>query len=62
MLRMDRETRDIPVVVCTAAVKLVEDLQTHLDAMGVGAVLKPFDIDHLLARKIEEMWAAHDPE
>jgi CheY-like chemotaxis protein len=61
MLKMDRETRDIPVVVCTAAVKLVEDLQTHLDAMGVGVVLKPFDIDHLLA-EIDKMWAARDPE
>ena len=59
MLRMDRETRDIPVVVCTAAVKLVEDLQAHLDAMGVGVVLKPFDIDHLLA-EIDQMWAARE--
>jgi CheY-like chemotaxis protein len=60
MLRMDRETRDIPVVVCTAAVKLVEDLQTHLDTMGVGVVLKPFDIDHLLA-EIDKMWRSQDP-
>jgi CheY-like chemotaxis protein len=59
MLRMDRETRDIPVVVCTAAVKLVEDLQTHLDAMGVGVVLKPFDIDNLLA-EIDKMWASSE--
>jgi CheY-like chemotaxis protein len=57
MLKMDRDTRDIPVVVCTAAVKLVEDLQTHLDAMSVGVVLKPFDIDHLLA-EIDKMWAS----
>ena len=48
MLRMDRETRDIPVVVCTAAARLVDELQTHLDLMGVGVVLKPFDIDLLL--------------
>ncbi len=59
MLRMDRETRDIPVVVCTAAVKLVEDLQTHLDAMGVGVVLKPFDIDNLLA-EIDKMWRTQE--
>ena len=59
MLRMDRETRGIPVVVCTAAVKLVEGLQTHLDAMGVGVVLKPFDIDHLLA-EIDKMWRTQD--
>ena len=60
MLKMDRETRDIPVVVCTAAVKLVENLQTHLDAMGVGVVLKPFDIDHLLA-EIDKMWRIQEP-
>ena len=60
MLKMDRETRDIPVVVCTAAVKLVEDLQPHLDAMGVGVVLKPFDIEHLLA-EIDKMWRTQDP-
>ena len=61
MLKMDRETRDIPVVVCTAAVKLVEDLQTHLDAMGVGVVLKPFDIDNLLA-EIDKMWRTQESE
>jgi CheY-like chemotaxis protein len=48
LLKMDREVRDIPVIVCTAAAKLVEELQVHLDAMGVVIVLKPFDIDHLL--------------
>jgi CheY-like chemotaxis protein len=49
LLRMDRETRAIPVIICTAASRLVDDLQTHLDTMKVGVVLKPFDIDHLLA-------------
>jgi CheY-like chemotaxis protein len=49
MLKMDRATRDIPVVVCTAAAKLVKELQAHLDVMGVAVVLKPFDIDIVLA-------------
>jgi CheY-like chemotaxis protein len=49
LLRMDRETRAIPVIVCTAASRLVDDLQTHLDTMKVSAVLKPFNIDYLLA-------------
>ncbi len=48
LLKMDREARHIPVIVCTAAARLVEELQTHLDTMGVAVVLKPFDIDHLL--------------
>jgi CheY-like chemotaxis protein len=56
LLKMDTDTRDIPVIVCTAAAKLVEELQTHLDNMGVAVVLKPFDIDHLLAQ-IDKKWA-----
>jgi CheY-like chemotaxis protein len=60
MLKMDRETRDIPVIVCTAALKLVADLQAHLDAMGVGVVLKPVDIEHLLG-EIDKMWRTQDP-
>jgi CheY-like chemotaxis protein len=48
LLKMERKTKYIPVIVCTAAAKLVEELQIHLDAMGVVVVLKPFDIDHLL--------------
>ncbi len=48
LVRMDRETRHIPAVVCTAAVGIVTELRPHLDEMGVAVVLKPFDIDHLL--------------
>lgn len=55
LMKMDRATRDIPVLICTGAVRQVEELQTHLDAMGVAVVLKPFDIDQLLAQ-IAETW------
>lgn len=48
MLRMDRQTKEVPVVVCTAAADLVRELGGHLDQMHVGVVLKPFDIDQLL--------------
>jgi DNA-binding response OmpR family regulator len=47
-LRLDRELADLPVIVCTAAVKLVRELEGHLTAKGVTIVLKPFDIDDLL--------------
>ena len=57
LIKMDPNTRDIPFIVCTAAAKLVEELQTHLDTMGVAVVLKPFDIDHLLAQ-INKTWAS----
>ena len=61
LLKMDPDTRDIPVIVCTAAAKLVEELQTHLDNMGVAVVLKPFDIDHLFTQ-INKKWASQDAE
>lgn len=57
--KMDRETRDIPVIVCTGAVKQVTELSQHLDEMGVHVVLKPFDIDHLL-EIISKTWASLD--
>jgi CheY-like chemotaxis protein len=47
-MKMARETADIPVVVCTAAVTLARDLEGHLRAKNVGLVLKPFDIDDLV--------------
>lgn len=46
-LKMDRETMRIPVVVCTAAVKLVQELEGHLRAKSIGIIMKPFDIDDL---------------
>jgi DNA-binding response OmpR family regulator len=47
-LKMRRDTATIPVVICTAAKRQVEEIEGHLTAMGVGIVLKPFNIDALL--------------
>ena len=54
-LKMDRETATIPVIICTAAVRLVRDLEGHLKEKGVGVVLKPFDIDDLLL-EVNQHW------
>ena len=48
LLKMDRATRGIPIIVCTAAVRTVDELHSHLDAMGIKVILKPFDVDHLI--------------
>jgi len=48
LLKMDRRTVHIPIVLCTGAVREVEALQSHLERMDVAIVLKPFDIDHLI--------------
>jgi CheY-like chemotaxis protein len=47
-IKMNRETRDLPIIVCTGAIRLAKELEGHLTAKGVGLVLKPFDIDDLL--------------
>ncbi len=48
-LRMRRSTAHIPVIVCTAAAKAVQEMEGFLKTKNVGLVLKPFDIDELLA-------------
>ncbi|MDP9470998.1 MAG: response regulator [Chloroflexota bacterium] len=58
MLRMDRGTQDIPIILCTGAVQEVEALTDHLVQMGVRVVLKPFNIDQLRAM-IGEVWRDH---
>jgi CheY-like chemotaxis protein len=47
-LKLDRETRQIPVIVTTAAVDLVDHLQPRLDKMGARVLRRPFHIAHLV--------------
>jgi CheY-like chemotaxis protein len=47
-LKLRRSTAGIPVVVCTAAVKAVQEMEGYMKSKNVGLVLKPFDIDDLL--------------
>ena len=63
VLKMDRATRDISVVICTAAAHQVTELSSHLNELGVHVVLKPFDIDHLLeiVTKVWQAEASHAP-
>jgi len=57
-MRMYRPTEKLPVVVCTAALALVRELEGHLLTKQVVVVLKPFDVDELL----EVVRIALDPE
>ncbi len=62
MMRMDAATVDLPIVVCTAAAKQVEEIGAHLDEMGIGVVLKPFDVDTLLAEVSRVLARANVPK
>ena len=46
-MRMHRETAEIPIVACTAAVKQVRESEAYLLEQGIEVVLKPFTIDQL---------------
>ena len=55
VLRLDRETRDIPVLVCSSDLQEFERRASSLeDHSHVGILNKPFDIDALIV-KIHEM-------
>jgi DNA-binding NtrC family response regulator len=48
LLRMTRRTENIPIVVCSGALKQVQELESHLKNMQIEVVAKPFRINDLL--------------
>jgi CheY-like chemotaxis protein len=48
LLTLDPRTRPIPLLVCSAAVRSLQEHQGLLDRYGVRALPKPFDLDALL--------------
>src|SRR5437764_11753710 len=48
-LKMTRETADIPVIVCSGAVKELKEIEGYLVSKNIGILYKPFDIDELVA-------------
>ena len=59
MLKMQRSTATIPVLVCTAALQIVQEQEGYLVSQGVHVVYKPFDIDDLLTN-IEQLLESHE--
>jgi CheY-like chemotaxis protein len=49
MLKTDPATKAIPVLVCTAAGGLTEEIQAQLTEWECASVTKPFDLDDLIA-------------
>lgn len=59
ILKMDRATETIPVIVCTAALDMVREQEGYLVSQGVHVVFKPFDIDHLLSN-VKQLLESHE--
>ncbi len=56
-LRRDPGLSNLPVVVCTGAIQRVRENSDELDRLGAQVVLKPFDIEQLLAA-VRYFWPA----
>jgi CheY-like chemotaxis protein len=50
LLTLDVETRDIPMIVCSAAIGDLQDHEDLLKKYGVDVLPKPFDLDTLLEK------------
>ncbi|NTU79413.1 MAG: response regulator [Chloroflexales bacterium] len=47
-MKMHRGTARIPIIVCTAALQAVREMEGYLQSKGVQVILKPFDVDDLV--------------
>ncbi|HEV2073496.1 MAG TPA: response regulator [Thermomicrobiales bacterium] len=61
MLKLHPATSQIPILLCTGAVKQVEGLKTHLHDMQVRVIYKPFNIEEL-TREVAAALEAAAPE
>jgi DNA-binding response OmpR family regulator len=59
MLKMQRSTENIPVIVCTAALEAVREQEGYLVSKGVHVVYKPFDIDQLISN-VRQLLEKHE--
>jgi DNA-binding response OmpR family regulator len=48
-LRMYRPTMRIPIILCTAGLRMMQEQEEILRAKGIPIVYKPFDVDEMLA-------------
>ncbi|HLI05355.1 MAG TPA: response regulator [Ktedonobacteraceae bacterium] len=59
MLKMQRSTAHIPVIVCTAALDEVREQEGYLVSQGIHVIYKPFDIEPLL-QNVRELLEKHE--
>lgn len=50
MIKLDPATKDLPVLLCTAATKEVREVAPSLDAKGISYLEKPFELQEFLER------------
>lgn len=48
MMKMNKGTAHIPIIICTAYLKYVQEIEGNLNLKGVSLVTKPFETEELL--------------
>src|SRR3712207_3622705 len=48
MIKLDPQTKDLPVILCSAAVLRLREAKPALDRKGVHCLEKPFELDEFL--------------
>src|SRR5688572_26568960 len=48
MMRLKKETQNIPVILCSAATKALREMEDHLRSQNLETLYKPFHIEELL--------------
>ncbi|MBA2285563.1 MAG: response regulator [Ktedonobacteraceae bacterium] len=61
-LKLYRPTKDIPVVLCTAALQDVKEQEPVLTQKGIPILYKPFDVDELLHVVEQALTATHSSD
>jgi len=64
-LKMDRETAEVPIIVCSGAIKELREMEGYLTQKNIGVLYKPFDVDELLnlvERKLKEDGGQSKPD
>ncbi|HEV2661921.1 MAG TPA: response regulator [Ktedonobacteraceae bacterium] len=60
-LKLHRPTKDIPIVLCTAALSDVKEQESILIQKGIPILYKPFDVDELLHIVDQILSSPHNP-
>src|SRR5215216_2230926 len=50
LMRIDPETQNIPVIICSTATQIIRENEERLRAKNCDILMKPFNIDELLSK------------
>jgi DNA-binding response OmpR family regulator len=48
MMRLKKETQNIPIIMCSAATKALREMEDHLRSQKLATLYKPFHIEELI--------------